>query len=374
MIHSDRLNKTEEMLLFLMGCIEQHCEDRFIASLYTRNYDVGDVRALTDDVRACIHIAHGELLRLSKYSIEYNRLFAVRDNKRFTTAEKMFNRMRSSMASIKRSYRSSTPINHHPTNNPLIKPSVFLRSVLTYGDCPLDLFKLTAYGDEVQTLYIEQRALFAIILANIQLCYQVIQKEKEIGNDAEMCERLFENQVNGFAEDLMKMVNNIKTSDGGVIRKRINEIGKKSFAQEGWHKYTPDDVREYVCYLLSHNLIGNKATKVSIIWPGNPHKEDDARLIAQHIDEILPDHKKITSGKKTLLYMLWCGSTLENLNKKHYDFLKENAFEQKPLTEWHNINTTKSRVDEKFKEEQKTFNDAVDKFLSEHQQFNQQAS
>jgi hypothetical protein len=40
-------------------------------------------------------------------------------------------------------------------------PSIFERSVLTNGGCARDLFGIESYNDNIQTLYVEQRALLA---------------------------------------------------------------------------------------------------------------------------------------------------------------------------------------------------------------------
>ena len=230
MLHTDKFFKTEEMMLYVIGCVEQYSETRFIASLYTRNYTKIDIHIAINDVRRCLMLVHGELLRLSKYSLEFLDLWATRDNQRFTTAEKMFNRLRSSMAYLKHQYRKSTRIVYGtPAHNPLLMPSVFQESVLTYGDCPRDLFKIESYNDEVQTLYIEQRALFGNILAALNLCYGVIKAEKEIGNSLEECEKRFDRQLEEITNMLQDYMGQFQSNDGGIIRQQIERFGKNAF-------------------------------------------------------------------------------------------------------------------------------------------------
>lgn len=129
MEHTDKYLKTEDMMLNVIGCVEQYSESRFIASLYTRSYTKIDIQIAINDVRSCLMLVHGELLRLSKYSLEFLDQWATRDNQRFTTAEKMFNRLRSSMAYLRRQYRKSSPIvRGKPTHNPLLT-SVYVQKV-----------------------------------------------------------------------------------------------------------------------------------------------------------------------------------------------------------------------------------------------------
>ena len=86
MEHTDKYLKTEEMMQSVIGCVEQYSESRFIASLYTRSYTKIDIQIAISDVRSCLMLVHGELLRLSKYSLEFLDQWATRDNQRFTSS------------------------------------------------------------------------------------------------------------------------------------------------------------------------------------------------------------------------------------------------------------------------------------------------
>lgn len=373
MEHTDKFFKTEDMMRYVIGCVEQYSEPRYIASLYTRNYTKIDIQIAITDVRRCLTLVHGELLRLSKYSLEFLDQWATKDNRRFTTAEKMFNRLRSSMACLKRQYRKSTPIVHGtPRHNPNLRPSVFERAVLTYGDCPRDLFKIESYDDDVQTLYIEQRALFGNILAALNLCYNVIMKEKEIGNSLEECERRFDKQLNDISVMLQDYMGMFQSNDGGVIRQQIERFGKQAVVKQGWHKYEIRDIQEYAVYLLTHPDKTVEATSISFLWPNNQQKADDALLLAQHFSSIEYDQKKKkASGKKIWLYICWCGSQKEFPDRKFHDFLKANYAGD--MSEWHNVTVAKNRFKGDFDAELAAFSKAADTLLKQIKQKEQQA-
>lgn len=363
MLHTDKYLKTEDMMLYVIGCVEQYSETRFIASLYTRNYTKIDIQIAINDVRRCLMLVHGELLRLSRYSLEFLDLWATGDNQRFTTAEKMFNRLRSSMAYLKAQYRKSTPIvRGTPMHNRLLMPSVFQESILTYGECPRDLFKIESYGDDVQTLFIEQRALFANILATLNLCYGVIKAEKEIGNSLEECEKRFDKQLREITTMLQDYMGQFQSNDGGIIQQQIERFGKDAFVKEGWHKYGLKDIKQYAVYLMTHPDQVIEQTSISLLWPNNSEKAAEALLLARYFADICYDNnKKKASGKKIWLYICWCGSKPEFPDKKYYDFLAANYTGE--LSDWHNVIVTKNRFKGDLAKELSLFSRAADSLL-----------
>ena len=373
MEHTDKYLKTEEMMLSVIGCVEQYSESRFIASLYTRSYTKIDIQIAISDVRSCLMLVHGELLRLSKYSLEFLDQWATKDNQRFTTAEKMFNRLRSSMAYLRRQYKKSSPIvRGKPTHNPLLMPSVFRDSVLTYGDCPRDLFKIESYDNDVQTLYVEQRALFGNILAALNLCYGVIKAEKEIGNNLEECERRFDRQLNEITNMLQDYMGQFQSNDGGVIQQQIERFGKQAFVKQGWHKYEISDIRQYAVYLMTHPDEALEPTNISMLWPKDSKKSGDALWLAQHFGDICYDSKKKkASGLKIWLYLCWCGSNAEFPDRKYYDFLA--AHYAGELSEWHNVIVTKNRFKGDFQKELSSFSRIADMLLKQVKPSEQEA-
>lgn len=363
MQHTYQFLKTEDMMQYVIGCVEQYSETRFIASLYTRNYSKIDIQIAISDVRSCLMLTHGELLRLSKYSLEFLDQWATRDNQRFTTAEKMFNRLRSSMAYLKRQYKKSTRIvRGSPKHNPNLKPSVFKESVLTYGDCPRDLFQIESYSDDVQTLYVEQRALFGNILGALNLCYGVIKAEKEIGDSLEECEKRFDRQLTDITAMLQDYMGQFQDNDGGIIQQQIERYGKQEVVQRGWHKYDIKDIKQYALYLMTHPNITLETTNVSMLWPQDSQKSNDALLLAKHFSDICYDNKrKKASGMKIWLFICWCGSKQEFPDRKFYLFLASNYTGE--MSNWHNVIVTKNRFKGDFDKEYSNFCHAADELL-----------
>ncbi|MGD7533533.1 hypothetical protein ACQCP8_25915, partial [Ralstonia pseudosolanacearum] len=162
-------------------------KDRFIASLYIRNCSPLDIEIRLAETRRCLAFVHKESLTLAKVELTYNWDFAVLNNKYFSTAEMLFNRLRSSMAYLR---------------NPNFRPSMFERAVLTKGCCARDLYDITSFDDNVQALYYEQQALFANVILSLSICYRVLKQEKEVKGDAEQCIKRLIDQCQRIVESM----------------------------------------------------------------------------------------------------------------------------------------------------------------------------
>ncbi len=269
------------------------------------------------------------------------------------------------MAYLRRQYKKSTrKVYGTPTHNPQLMPSVFQESVLTFGDCPRDLFKIESYSEDVQTLYIEQRALFANILAALNLCYGVIKSENEIGNSLEETERRFDKQLEEITGMLQDYMEHFQSSDGGVIRQQIERYGKQAVVKEGWHKYEINDMKQYAIYKLTHPDKTVETTTISMLWPKDSKKANDALFLAKHFSEISFDgKKKKATGKKIWFFICWCGSIPELPDKKYYDFLAANYSGE--ICEWHNVIVSKNRYKGDLEKELADFKRACDMLLKQ---------
>ena len=151
MTYNDSFQVTEHGLLYVIHKVELFTEDGFIASLYVRNYSEVDLLLKIAEVRECLCIAHREFLSLSKFSLTFNTRWATEDNERFSSAQVMLNKLRSSLASIKRSFRETCPIVRKQQPQAAVfrdrlSPSVYERSVLTNGGCARDLFGIESFS------------------------------------------------------------------------------------------------------------------------------------------------------------------------------------------------------------------------------------
>jgi len=367
MTYNDSIQVTEHGLLYVIHKVELFTEDGFIASMYVRNYSEVDILLKIDEVRECLSIAHKEFLSLSKFSLTFNTRWATEDNERFSTTQVMLNKLRSSLASIKRSYRETCPIvrKQQPQGEMFrdrLSPSVFERSVFTNGGCCRDLFGIESFEDNIQTLYVEQRALFANVLASLMLCYKEIEKEKMTKADPDKCVELLEKQCRDIMKDLDDTIDLVQCPVNDEIQQFIDQIGLREFAQQGYHKYSLKAVRDHaISVFKQQGAKSNFAQVASLTWIKNPEKGKEAQMLIEHFDEFRPENRKKVSAEKILFFVNWCGDTVEAPQQQFYKILKT-YYRNKELPEWHAVTVRKNKI-KNLKKEQEKFNEEVKLFL-----------
>lgn len=374
MLYDDKYEKTEERMLDVIDTVQELTKDRFIASLYIRKCNPLDVDIKLAEVRRCLDIVHGEALRLAKLELTYNLDFAVDDNQRFTTAEKLFNRLRSSMACIRKTFHQSCPIIRKMPKNPNFRPSVFERSVLTKGCCGRDLYDITVFDDNVQALYYEQQALFSNVILSLAICYRVIKQEREICADPKLCVQRLDEQCARILADLEDKIHLMKDIPECEIQKMIDEMGKDNYAQQNFHKPTVKTLIDYAIYTFQQR-IKQKDLKliISHIIP-NPAKAEDVIFLLQHFDELRPDNRRKMDSLKIRLFCNWChGGKVDNPKQKYYSLLLNHYHGMKEeFPEWHAVTTSKNRCD--METEQLKFNQEVEELLRKYKPVTQKVA
>lgn len=360
MQHTDHLSKTEESILYVIDTLKCYTENGFIASLYVRNYSELILQKRLAEVRQCLSIVHLEYLNLVEYSLKFNELWATEDNKRYSTAERMFNKLRVSMESLKREFRKSCKISHSrlPDGQKL---SVFEKSVLARGGCARDLFGIESFPDTVQALFYEQRALFTNVLASLLVCRDVINKEKETKADQERCIELLLKQCDEIITDMKSSIRHTQAPVTSEIQKLIEEVGLGSAAQQGFHQYGLEEVTEFALFRNANN---QQAQVISLDISKCYQKTEDMRILFRYFDEFRPEPtRKKPTALKVLFAVNWLGGTVEWPNKRYYDLLAESY--EGALPTWHTVSIKKNDFIDNLKDLQEQFNRELGAFIAE---------
>ena len=370
MEYDDKYEKTEERMLDVINTVHDLSEDRFIASLYIRNVKPIDIDIRLAETRRCLAIVNGETLRLAKYEFTYNKDFAVDNNQRFTTAERLFNRLRSSMASVRKKIRQGCPIIRKKPRNPnFINPSTFERSVLTKGCCGRDLYGITSFQDNVQALYYEQQALFANVILSLAICYRVIKEEKEISADPERCIERFQDQCRRLLDDMEDIFDVTKNIEESEIQKKIEEMGLREYCSKNFHKPSVKELKQYVLKTASQATETERLSQMMTLFIRDEGKRHDVMLVLSHFDELRPNNRKMMNALTIRLWCNWCdGGKVDNPKQNYYKLLLEGykgTKEQFP--DWHAITQSKSRLKGRdIMDVQREFNAEIDALLQKY--------
>lgn len=367
MRYDDSYTKTEERLLDVIDTVQDLSWDRFVASLYIRNCTPLDVDIRLAEVRRCLSTVNGESLRLAKLELTYNKDFAVEDNQRFTTAEKLFNRLRSSMAYIRKSFRQSCPIIRKLPPNPNFRPSTFERSVLTKGSCGRELYDITSFDDNVQALYYEQQALYANIILSLSICYRVIKEEKEIQTDADRCVLLLEDQCRRIIEDMGQALRFTTDIPECEVQRMIAEMGLHAYAKANFHKTSVEALTEYAIYLAHQQEHDEQNTIPSFLFL-NQENQQDVMLLVNHFDELMPSNKSKMDSLKIRLFCNWCkGGKVDNPKQEFYSVLvKKYKGSHRQFPNWHAVTTSKNRKGIDLNAEQAKFNQEASAIIAKY--------
>ncbi len=360
MEHTDYLSKTEENIFYIIDTLKCYTEDGFIASLYVRNIGELQIQKRLAETRNCLSIAHLEYLNLVECSLRFNELWATEDNNRYTTAERMFNMLRSSMESLKREFRKSCPISHAKLPGEERKLSVFEKSVLAWGGCARDLFGIESFRDNIQALFFEQRALFTNVLASLLVCRDVINKEKDIKSNKVLCVELLMKQCDEIIADMKSSIKHTQAPVTCEIQKLIDDIGFDNAAQQGFHHFGLEDITDYA-------LLRNATKQQTLVLPLSIkqcyQKAEDIRILFKYFNEFHPEPtRKKPSSLKVLMVVNWMGGTIDTPIKSYYDVLANGL--GYPLPIWHTVSTRKNAI-AKLSEKQVVFNRELDAFITE---------
>lgn len=358
MLYKDKINKTEESMLELIDMMSIPNPDRFVAYLKLRNYTDLDISIMLADLRRGLALVNGESMRLAKLELTYNLDFSVPDNQRFVTAQLLFNRLRSSIAIIRREVKKSCPIIRRQPINPSLRPSIFERSVLTKGCCARDLFGISSFEDNVQALYYEQQALFANVIMSLSICARVIKEEKRVAANPDLCVERLEDQCNRLIDEMKHIVTANSNMPKSEIQNQIEQMGKREYAYQNFHKVPLQSLIAYAQERArkkdqEYGLPAN----TSLLFH-DENKAKDALLIINHFDELMPDNRKMNTGLKVRLYCNWCfGGKNDNPQEKYMAYLVTNYSGTKTFPQWHTVTTSKSGID--IMKKQTEFNDAA---------------
>lgn len=360
MQHTDYLSKTEENIFYIIDTLKCYTEHGFIASLYLRNMGDLQIQKRLAEIRQCLSIVHIEYLNLVECSLKFNELWATEDNNRYTTAERMFNMLRSSMESVKREFRKSCPISHAKLPDAERKLSVFEKSVLARGGCARDLFGIESFRDNIQALFYEQRALFTNVLASLLVCREVINMEKEIKADKARCIELLMKQCDEIIADMKSSIKHTQAPVTCEIQRLIDEMGLEDAAQQGFHRFGLEEITDYA---LLRNAVSQQAQVLPLSISKCYQKADDVRILIKYFNEFRPEptRKKPTS-LKVLLAVNWMGGTIDSPIQAYYDVLN-NAYEGS-LPIWHTVSTRKNEITN-LSEEQSRFNKELEAFIAQ---------
>ena len=109
MRYSTIVEKDDKTLLEIIDALNQFEKDRFIAGIQARHYTKFQIEQTLDMVNSYQSRMNIEARSLVKFSEDFIQQFATDNNKCFETAERYFNRIRSTLSALKKVFQKTCP-------------------------------------------------------------------------------------------------------------------------------------------------------------------------------------------------------------------------------------------------------------------------
>lgn len=307
----------------IIASVEPFNED--ILQYALRNFHNGNedkVRVLIDYVVENTRCLDKEYRRLHDYSLYFNEEFVLKDNKCYSTALKLFRKLRTGIKTTKDIFRTFCSYKHDTTRRYQLyrkqRPNIFDASGISSKTIRcLDLFDMSTYLPIVQELLEELSSFFDILVKSMRLCKDVINRENEIRADSKECLRIY-NKFKAKVLNEMKGVYDLLNDDNVEHLKQNNPMAAlmdkygndEGYAQAGFHNGSIPDTRNAVlldAYQVKVSMGLSKAEQA--LWGTDVELVKKVRFVIDHFDELIPQYafRKYLDAKYIALLAKWCG-------------------------------------------------------------------
>ena len=325
MLYSTIVDKNEEGLQMVIDAAEKFEQGRYLNAILDCHLKKNEILMMTEFVREYKAKLSREHLALAKFALTFNSEYATKNNLCFNTAERLFNKIRSTISSSKKIYKKfcRTIRKRLPASVPQ-RPSVFKRSELANDYRSGQMFGIETYDDCVQKLYAQLEDFFLELVKCLALCRMIIMEETNIRNTPERCTQIYKDCYEKMLNNSRIMVRTFKENrmtPASEMETRKKKAGSlREFICSNFHKYGPDQFQMHV--VASELNKSDDMTDEEKILFGTDNKEfaEKARLVIKHFDELELNahkgkHKDKHSAYCVASFMLWCGIGATNDNK-----------------------------------------------------------
>lgn len=309
---STQVEKNDEGLSMIADAARRFDEGHFMEALLQNKVTIEEVTKCTIMVQSARVKLAAESLRLRLFAEDFICQYATDDNKCFETAERIFNRIRSTISYSKKIYKRFCKRSHRQLPDGR-RPSVFKRSALAAACYNGQLFGLETYDKEVQTLYREMEDFFTDLLNCLLLCHEVIKEEQRIRRSPDACMSIFascyERVVKETAGLMRSLADGSTEPKSEVAQRRSQTSSLQEFVCNEYHNCTRAQFFDFVVVtqLQEGRRRGMTEVESLLFGVGAEALAERARYVVAHFDELEPEGQKgKLDAKWVAALMLWC--------------------------------------------------------------------
>ena len=300
----------------VLDALDELKEERFIEGLRGKHRSVYEIQQTAELVQMYQHRVNIEAKALTRFSENFIRQFATDNNKCFSTAEKIFNRIRSTIAGLKNVFHKMTPIDRKQLPEGVETPSVFEKSPLGNDNFTPDAFGLDSFPLEVRDLYNSIETLFASSTAVLALCHLMITEEEKTRNDLVRLRQIYKESCDELmgsvrvVSSMMAPAQDLPENELESLRAKTGSDEDEKFLQLGYHKYTKQVMTQYLIIKTIREARNEGLTeKEAYFWRGNREKALRVRQVIEKFDQIadVEGQKGSLSSHVLVEFLKWCG-------------------------------------------------------------------
>ena len=318
MLYSTIVEKDENGLRMIIEAAEKFEKDNYLDAIYSCSLNKNEILGITEYVKQHRAMLCREHLALAKFALTFNQKYATTNNTCFSTAEKLFGKIRSTISASKKIYKKFCRKNRRPLPIPKAElPSVFKRSELVNAYRSGLLFGIESYDECVQKLYVELETFFEELVKSLALCRMIIAEESVIRNTPERCMQIYRECYEAMLRNSRTIIRTLRQNNNIQLKSEMEERRKKAsslteFVCSSFHRCNPGDFQMHVCITEFKKEDGLSDVEKILFGANNVEKVKKARYVIQHFDELEENahkgkHKNKHSAYCVASFMLWCG-------------------------------------------------------------------
>lgn len=343
------VDKDEKGLLQIIEAAKRFEEDRFLEGIRLNRYTPEEIQYAIDRVRENQSRLNTEARALVYFSQSFLQQYATNNNKCFETAQLLFNRIRSTLKASRAVFKQTCPTRRRQQPVFNHKPSIYVRSVLSGGDCSRDLFGIMSYEESVQTLYTEMQAFFTTVITTLGLCHNMMKMERAIREDGDLCEQIYKDceakTLSGIRAitDALSMVK--KLPENELTERKAKARSIKEFYKDNYHQWDSEQFKMSVAIeVLKRGRNDGLTDEETKLWPNNHEQALRVREIIKCIDMMSDIEGNPNKLKGSFLVELikWAGLESQDKEKAFYLYFckeyKRQGGRLEPLS-WNAVST-----------------------------------
>lgn len=308
------VDNNQDTLEEIVRVMEGLSEDRFIEGIALKHHDRFEIQQTADMIKEYQCRINREARALVRFSEDFIRQFATDNNKCYETAEKLFTKIRSTLACLLKIFKKTTPYHRGKKGVYVVsKQPLYKKSKLSEKQIQQDLFGLKSFPDSARDLYSALDTLFSTSTAMLTLCHQIIEKEKQTREDPVLLRKIYNDTCN----ELMKSFSvfrdfispNQELPENAMVECRKKAKTENEFLRNEYHRH---DRKEMTTFLIIDNVRqarSNGLTEVEAkFWPKNTHKALVVRKVIDNFDLVhgVEGQKGKLSPHVVLEFLKWC--------------------------------------------------------------------